>query len=155
MVWTVITFLLLVFILAKWAWKPILEGLEKREKGIRDNLDRAEKSQKEAETLCQKYETQLGETQKSIQEMMSQARADGEKTRAQMVKEAKDESDRVLEKGRKDLERETERLKGELKSEIAGLSLLMTEKVLEKTVEKKVVDDVVRESLKNAGGSKE
>src|SRR6185436_8913442 len=71
---TIVTFLLLVFILKKAAWKPILDGINQREGKIRSDLDRAEKAQADAEGLRQKYESQLTDAQKTIQDMVAQAR---------------------------------------------------------------------------------
>jgi len=148
MILTVITFLLLVAVLSKVAWKPIISAIESREKKIRDDLDRAEKSQKEAEGLRQKYETQLAEAQRHIQEMVSHAKFEGEKTRTRILEEAKSEAERILTKGRKELEGETERLKSELRQEVAHLSLLIAEKVLTRAVDAKVQEQVLKDSLK-------
>ena len=103
MIWTVVTFLLLLLVLTKAAWKPILDGLNAREGKIRSDLDRAEKSQKEAEALRLKFEAQLHEAQKTIQDMLAQAKADGERSKAQLIAAARVESEKILEKGRRDL----------------------------------------------------
>jgi len=148
-IWTIVTFLCLVLILTKTTWKPILEALNKREGKIRSDLDRAEKSQQEAEALRQKYEAQLAEAQRSIQEMMTRARADADKARAELVGAAKHESERLLEKGRQDLVGETERLKQELRGEVAGLSVSIAEKILNRSVDPKIQQDVLKDSLKS------
>ena len=109
-IWTVVTFLCLVLILTKAAWKPILDGLNNRESKIKSDLERAEKAQKEAESLRQNFEMQMTEAQKTIQNMMAQAKADGEKTRAQLLSAARDEANKIVEKGRKDLAGETDHL---------------------------------------------
>ncbi|OVE77329.1 ATP synthase F0 subunit B [bacterium F11] len=147
MIWTIVTFLVLLLVLTKTAWKPILDGLNQREGKIRNDLDRAEKSQKEAEELRLNYERQLAEAQKTIQEMVNQAKADGEKTKSQILSEAKSESDRILEKGRKDLSHEVGRLKGELRQEVAGLSVQVAEKIMGRSVDKKVQEEVLKTSL--------
>ena len=152
MIWTWITFVLLVLVLSATAWKPIIAGIKNREDKIRTDLDGARKAQADAERLRQQYEQQLAEAQRSIQEMVTQARKDGERTKAELVAAAKGEAERVLEKGRKDLEGETERLRGALRGEVAELSVALAEKILNRTVDKKVQDDVLKESLKTLGG---
>jgi F-type H+-transporting ATPase subunit b len=147
MFWTVVTFLLLVIVLKKAAWKPILDGLNQREGKIRSDIERAEAAQKEAEALRLKYETQLAEAQRTIQDMVSQARADGDKTRAQLTAQAKEEADKILEKGRKDLSMETERLKEELKKQVNELSLELAEKILERSIDGKVREGLLKDSL--------
>lgn len=149
MVWTAVTFLTLVFILTKFVWKPILTGINNRESKIREDLDRAEKSQAEAEKTRQKYETQLAEAQRTIQDMISQARQESEKTRSELVASAKAEAEKIVEKGRRDLEGETDKLRSKLRSEVAELSLSVAEKILNRSVDKKVQEDVLKDSLKN------
>jgi F-type H+-transporting ATPase subunit b len=147
-IWTVVTFLCLVLVLTKAAWKPILDGLNSRESKIKSDLERAETAQKEAEALRLKFETQLAEAQKTILSMMAEAKADGEKTRAQILTTAREEAVKIVEKGRKDLAGETDRLKGELRSEVAGLAVLIAEKVLAHSIDHKVQEQVLKDSLK-------
>ena len=131
-----------------------MNGLKARTAKIKSDLDRAETSQRDAEELRTKYETQLADAQKSIQDMVNQAKSDAEKTRTILVADAKSEAERVLEKGRKDLEGDSARIKSELRQEIAELTLSMTEKILKKSADKKLVDDVIKESIQETGGMK-
>jgi len=149
MVWTAVTFLTLVSVLAKFVWKPILNGINTRESKIREDLDRAEKSQAEAEKTRQKYESQLAEAQRAIQDMISKAKQESEKTRSELVASAKAEAEKIVEKGRRDLEGETDKLRSKLRSEVADLSLSIAEKILNRSVDKKVQDDVFKDSLKS------
>lgn len=151
---TIVTFLLLVTVLSKVAWKPIIEGINNRENKIREDLERAEKSQKDAEALRQQYETQLADAQKSVQDLVSKARAEAEQARNKMVADAKEESVRILEKGKKDLENQAEQLKEELRGEVAQLTMTVTEKVLQKSADKKLVDEVIQQSLQDLKGAK-
>src|SRR5690348_8467502 len=96
MIWTVVTFVLVMLVLTKSAWKPILDAINAREAGIRENIERAEKANVEANGLRERYEAQLAEAQRKIQEMVSQARADGERARAELVAAAKAEADRIV-----------------------------------------------------------
>jgi F-type H+-transporting ATPase subunit b len=152
MIWTWVAFGIVVLVLRWKVWGPIMEALGNRESRIRGDLERAERSQKEAEALRVKYEQQLSDAQRSIQEMVNQARADGEAARAQLVSAARSEADKIVEKGRKDLSGETERLKTELRAQLAGMSVLVAEKVLSRAVDKKVQDEIVQESLKDLNG---
>ncbi len=154
MITTIVTFVLLVFVLRKAAWKPILDGIDSREGKIRGDLDRAEKAQKEAEALRQKYESQLSEAQRTIQEMVSQAKKEAERSRGELLAAAKEESQRTLEKGRRDLEGETEKLKSQLRNEVAGLSVAIAEKIVHRAIDQKVQEDVLKDALKNVAGSK-
>lgn len=149
MIWTVVTFLLVVLVLSKAAWKPILEGINNREKGIRDDIERAEKANADATALRERYESQLNEAQRTIQEMVTQARADGERARVELVAAAKAEAERIVEKGRRDLGGETDRLRAELRAEVAGLSLSLAEKIIRRAVDKKIADEIVGDSVRS------
>lgn len=148
MIWTVATFLLLLLILSKTAWKPILDGVAARERKIREDIERAEKANADAASLRQAYEAQLAASQREMQQMVSQARSEAEKSRAEMVSAAKAEAERIVEKGRKDLVGETDRLRDELRSELAALSVSIAEKILARSIDKKTADEVLKDSLK-------
>lgn len=152
LIWTVVTFVVLVFVLAKSAWKPILNGLEARENRIKTDLDRAEQAHKEAEALRIQYETQLAEAQKNVQSMVAQAKADAEKTKSELLAEAKTESDRIIERGRKELDGEAERLKTELRGDVANLSVQIAEKLLNRSVDSKIQQQVLKDSLSRIEG---
>ncbi len=154
MVWTVVTFILVLLVLSKAAWKPILEGINAREKGIRDDIERAEKANADATALRERYESQLNEAQRTIQDMVTQARADGERSRQELIAAAKAEAERIVEKGRRDLGGETERLRSELRTEVAGLSLSLAEKIIHRAVDKKVADEIVGESVRSVSEAK-
>jgi F-type H+-transporting ATPase subunit b len=150
-IFTIITFLLLVVVLKKFAWKPILEALENRESKIRSDVDRAERANVDAEALRRKYEVQIAEAQRTIQNLVAQAKTDGERLRAEIVKDARAEADRVLEKGRRDLGVEADKLRGELRGEIAGLSMSIAEKILQRAVDPKLQESVLADALKSVG----
>ena len=147
-IWTIVTFLILVAILSKTAWKPILAGIADREKHIRENIERAEKANADASALRQQYETQLATAQRQMQDLVGQARTEGEKARAELIAAARAESDRIVEKGRQDLIGETDRLRAELRTEVASLSMDVAEKIIGRSIDQKVADEILKESLK-------
>lgn len=154
MVWTIVTFIVLLVVLGRFVWRPILGALEKRESGLRDLLDRTEKSQKDAEALRLQYETRLAEAQKSVQDMLNKAKAEGERSKTRILEDAKKESDKIVERGRMELGQEAEKLKVELRREVAGISVAIAEKILKKSVDNKVKDESVKEYLTQIGGAR-
>ncbi len=125
---------------------------EGREMKIRSDIQRAEEAgNADAEALRQQYQTQLVDAQKTIQSMVNQAKADGERLRSDIVAQAKQEADRALEKGRRELGTETERLRGELRKEVAGLSVSIAEKILQRAVDPKTQEAVLADALKSVG----
>ena len=102
-VWTVITFLLLLFILYKIAWKPILAAAENRERRIQESLDRAEKAQQEAEQKLASYNQILENAKKETQEIVTKGRKAAETMREEILTRSKEESARLLEKAKKEI----------------------------------------------------
>jgi F-type H+-transporting ATPase subunit b len=149
MIWTVVTFLLLVVVLGKTAWKPILQSVEERERKIREDLERAEKANADAVRLREQYESQLAAAQREMQETVNRARAEAERAKADLLTSARAEADRIVEKGRKDLVGESERLRDELRGEVASLSMDLAEKILARSIDKRAADDILKDSLKS------
>jgi F-type H+-transporting ATPase subunit b len=97
---TIVTFLLLLVILAKTAWKPILAGLQAREKGIRDQIEGAEKANAEAKTLLSEYERRLAHATDEARSIVEEGRRDAQAVRGKIEAEARvaatEERDRAV-----------------------------------------------------------
>jgi F-type H+-transporting ATPase subunit b len=102
-IWTWVVFLLLCLILARFAWKPILEGLKKREQNIAHAQEEAEKAQRETRELQAKLQAKMDAASQQIAAMVEQARRDGQHAAEEMRAEA-----------RKDIQAERERLQREM-----------------------------------------
>ena len=83
MLWTIVTFLLLVFILGRFGWGPLIQGLKDREEFLLRQRKGAEEARLAAEELKKTYESQLVQAQRKVQEMVTQARAESEKTESE------------------------------------------------------------------------
>ncbi len=99
-VYTFLVFLVLAAILGKFAWKPIVAGLEKREQGIADNIAAAQRAHDEAKQVLADYEKRLAAAADQVRQMYDEARRDAEKSKAEIIAEARAaaqlEQDRVL-----------------------------------------------------------
>jgi F-type H+-transporting ATPase subunit b len=98
--WTFFLFILLLIVLGKFAWKPIAQALEARERAIEDNIAKAEGAAAEARTMLSEYEKKLAGAADEVRAMLEEARRDAEHTKQEIVAEArvaaKDEHDRVI-----------------------------------------------------------
>lgn len=152
-IWTMITFLLLVFILSKTAWKPLITALEEREAGLKAEREAAEAARRSAESLKEDLDRQLARIQARTQEALAAALRDGQKTKDQILKAAQEEAKVLLEKSRRQLEDEKERLIRELRGEVAGLTVLAAEKLLKATIDasdqKRLLEDFYKELEKS------
>lgn len=147
--WTIFVFLTLLFILSKTAWKPLITALEERESRLQAEKDAAEAARKAAESLKEDLERELGRIAAKAQEAMAQAVRDGQKTKDEIMRGAQDEAKTLLEKTRKQLEDDKERLVRELRGQVAELSVLAAEKIMKHTMDggtqKRLLDDFFKE----------
>lgn len=91
--WTLAVFAVLLFLLTKFAWKPIMEGLEKREQGIADLIAATRAANDEAKSMLASYERRLAEASDEVRAMLEEARRDSEATRLAIVAEARKAAD--------------------------------------------------------------
>ncbi|MFP4844618.1 F0F1 ATP synthase subunit B [Winogradskyella sp. PE311] len=152
--WTLITFLILLFILRKFAWKPILGAVEEREDGIKDALASAEKAKLEMQNLHADNERILQEARAEREAMLKDARDMKNKIVADAKDEAQAQASKMIEQAQVAIESEKKAAMAELKSHVAGLSLSIAEKVVReelsnKDKQLKLVEDMLGEATLN------
>ncbi|MFK7834369.1 MAG: F0F1 ATP synthase subunit B [Winogradskyella sp.] len=152
--WSLITFVILLIVLRKFAWKPILGAVEEREEGIKTALASAEGARKEMENLKADNERILQEARNEREAMLKDAREIREQTIAKAETEAQDKANKIIEKAQLAIESEKKAAMAELKSHVAGLSLEIAEKVVRnelsnKDKQLKLVEDMLGEATLN------
>ena len=115
-VWTVVTFVVLLLILRWKAWGPIVVALEKRERTIRESIDAAKREREEAQRLVVEHRQTIDQARKDTARMIEQGRKDAETARAEMLEKSRHEAHEILEQGRRQIERETRAAVQELRS---------------------------------------
>ncbi len=148
-VWTLVTFVLLVVILRKFAWKPLLESLQKREDTVRGALERAEHAKQEAERLLEENRKQLARAEADAQRILNEGRELGEKLKAEIVEKANQQSRRLTEQAKQEIERDKEAALAQLRGEVANLAIKAAEKILDETLDEKKHGAIVDSYLKN------
>jgi F-type H+-transporting ATPase subunit b len=128
--WTSIVFLLLFFILAKFAWKPILNSVKEREEGIENALKSAELAKKEMESLKAGNEKILAEARAERDNLMKEARDMKDSIINEAKTKAQKESDRILASAREQITNEKNAAITDLKNQVATLSIDIAEKIL-------------------------
>jgi F-type H+-transporting ATPase subunit b len=147
MIWTLIAFLVALFVLRKYAWPAITEALEKRQHMIEESIDTAERARTEAAELLEEYRGRLREARTQAEEIIARARKAGEVHERESVEEARAKREELLEQTRRDIEAETRRAIQEIRSEVADLTILATEKVTRKTLDDDDQKRLVEEAL--------
>lgn len=148
-IWTIITFLVLLWLLAKFAWKPLLALLEKREETIRNSLKDAEKAREELEASNKKTEELMAEAREEVQGIISAGRAVAEKLQDDLVKKAKEKADILIAESKRQIQSEKDEALSEIKSEVVTLSLEIASKLIEKNLSVKDNREIIVKTLKN------
>jgi len=152
-VWTIATFILLAFVLGKFAWKPLLEALRRREEGIRSSIDRAEAAKNEAERLLGEHRVQLARAEEESRRILSETRAIADKLKGEVVAKAAEQARIMIDQAKDEIERDKDAAITELRAEVADLAVEAAGRILGETLDparhKKIVDDILKALPKN------
>jgi len=152
-IWTILTFLILLIILKKVAWKPILTALENREKGIEDSLNRAEQAKEEAQKILEENQATLSKAEEESKKIIDQSRVYADNLKEQMLKESKDQQQKIIEDASVEIERKKNAAFEELKNQIAEISVNAAEKIMKESIDaaknKEIVNRYLSEINKN------
>lgn len=146
-VWTIVTFIVFLVVLTKAAWKPLTEGLDKRERSMRDALAAAEEARVKAEQLLTKHEAQLAETAAQVRAMLDEARRDAEASKQQIISDAQKAADANTQRALAEIEQARATALTELFELMSKTVTNATEKVIGRTLSGEDHDRLVRESL--------
>ena len=152
-VWTAVTFVILMFVLKKFAWKPILQALEKREEHIRVSIERAEQAKSEAERLVEDHRRHIANAEAESQKIIKESRELARKLKSDIEDAAKRQSQLMIEQAKQEIERDKEAALAQLRGEVADLAILAAGKILNESLDankhRKLVDDVLKSFPKN------
>lgn len=147
MVWTVLTFLILVGILARFAWGPLLAAIRAREESIAEERRAAERSRAEAERLRVDYEARVAGLDAKARDIVAQAEAAGRRAKDDLLRAAQAENERLVDGARKKLAEEERRALREVRAHVAELSLRAAEKILRQGLDKSAQDRLLKDAL--------
>jgi F-type H+-transporting ATPase subunit b len=151
--WTIITFILLLFILKKVAWKPLLEILSKREESVKDALERAEKAQSDAERIFRENQKTLERASVEGQKILNESRVFAEKIKDDILEKANRQTRKMLDVAKEEIARDKEAAMLQLRSEIAEIAIGAAGKIIDETLDegkqRKLVDSYMKELPRN------
>jgi len=152
-IWTIVSFLVLLTVLGKYAWKPILKMLGEREDQIRSALEQAERARIEAAEMMKQNEKNLARAEEEYQKMIREGKILAEKLKDEIVTKAKQQAQHELKQASEEIQRSVDAAKLQLRSEIADLAVQAAGKILEETLDektqKKLADSVIHKLPKN------
>lgn len=147
-IWTILTFLALVFLLGKFAWRPLLEALDTRQQGIRKALDDAQTAKQELQQLEQQSVQILRKARADAEAMMVQTRADGDRLREEMRQKAKAEAEGIMRNAERQIQLETGRAIQQIRAEAVDLSVSIASKILQRNISKEDNERLIADALK-------
>ena len=148
-VWTILTFLLLLFVLAKFAWKPLLKMLNDREELIRSSLEDAEKAKEKLEKLNAEGEAIINQARSEAQSILSEGKAAAAKLKDETLDVAKEQAKQIASEAEKQINIEKDKAIAEIKSEVVNLSISIAEKLINKNISPEDNKALIDESLSN------
>lgn len=151
--WTAVTFLIVLLILKKVAWGPIVSMLEEREKGIQSAIDRAHTAKDEAEAALKQHRELLAKADAESEKIIREGREYADKVRAELTEKAQTESRKMIDAAKDEIEQEKRRALDVLRTEVADMAVRGAEKIIRATLDaekqKVVVEEMIREVSSN------
>jgi len=147
-IWTILTFLVLVTLLAKFAWRPLLQALDSRQELIRKSLDDAQQARQELERLHHESAQILRQARVEAEAVVAQSRSDAAKLREELRQKAKAEADGIVRNAERQIQLETQRALQQIRHEAADLSVMIASKILQRNITREDNERLIEEALK-------
>jgi F-type H+-transporting ATPase subunit b len=149
MIWTVIAFLITLFVLKRWAFGPIQKTIDERRERIKRAIDEADDARAEARKLLQEHRELLAQARGQAEDILVDARRVAEAQRQRVKEETEEDRKRRLEETKRQIEAETQRALQLIRAEVAELTIIATTKVTGKVLEdedhRRLIDDAIKD----------
>ena len=145
--WTILIFVLVVVVLGKFAWTPLLNGLQQREDFIRTSLEEAKKDREAAEMRLAEYEQQLAGAKEEAGTIIEQAKSEAETLRSRLEEKAREESEAMLDRAKREIDIAKQSAVKEIYSTSAGLATEIAGKILRRELDPQDHDRLIRDSI--------
>ena len=144
---SLITFVLFIVVLGKFAWGPMIQGLDKRELAIQKAIDDAEDGRRKAHAMLAEYEQKLKAAEQTVQSMVAEARRDAERTSQDLVANAQREVGLIRDRAKDDIRQATDTALAEVFTQINSQVVLATEHVLGRALDEADQDRLISQAL--------
>ena len=146
-IWTIITFVVLLFVLKKVAWKPILTALDQREAAIKESLDKAEKAKEEAQKVLNENKANLAKAEEEAKKLIEQSRQYAEKLKEQLMQDSKVQAQKLITDATAEIDRKKDAAFNELRGQVAEIAINAAEKILRENLDKEKQSQVVNKYI--------
>jgi F-type H+-transporting ATPase subunit b len=149
MIWTIVAFLITLYVLKRWAFGPIQKTIDERRQRIEQSIKEAEDARNEARRLLEEHRSLIGQARGQAEEILAEARKVADSQRERVREETEADRQRRLEETRRQIEAETHRALEQIRAEVAELTLVAAAKVTGKALDdadhRRLIDDAIRE----------
>ncbi len=147
MIWTIVCFLIALFVLKRYAFGPIQKAIDERRDRIRQSIEEADRAREEARNLLDEHRKLVGKAKSDAEEILAEARKQSEAQRERVREETEADRQRRLEDTKKQIEAETLRSLEQIRAEVAELTLVATAKVTGKVLDRddhrRLIEDAI------------
>jgi F-type H+-transporting ATPase subunit b len=147
-VWTILTFLILVALLARFAWRPLLQALERRQATIAQSLDDAQRARQELERLQRESTQIMAQARAEAESMLARSRSDAEALREELKQKARTEAAAIVKNAERQIQLETARAVQQIRHEAVDLSVAIASKILRRQVTREDNEALIQDALK-------
>ena len=147
----ILSFLVLVWILKKFAWKPLMNVMEKRRQFIEDNLTFAERERQEAERIKQEYQSELIKARTEAQAIVEKASKQSEERAAEILSAARQEAEKMKQAALAEIERERDKAVVEVRAQVIDLSVAVAEKILRQKLDMRGQEALIDQFIQEVG----
>jgi F-type H+-transporting ATPase subunit b len=151
-IWTIVTFLVLLALLAKFAWKPLLDALESRQNAIRKSLDDAQQARQDLERLKVESTQILNQARSEAEGIIARSRSDAERLREDLKQKARAEAEAVVKNAQRQIQLETARALQQIRHEAVDLSVMIASKLIQRNLTKEDNERLIEDALKQVEG---
>jgi F-type H+-transporting ATPase subunit b len=146
-IWTIVTFLLLVTLLARFAWRPLLQALDRRQAQIKQSLDDAQQAKLELERLQQESAQIIRQARAEAEQLVSTSRAYAEKLKDEIKAKARADADLIVQNAERQIQTETRRALEQIRVEAADLSVMIASKLIQRNLTKEDNARLIEQAL--------
>src|SRR3954462_11366148 len=147
MIWTIVCFLVVLFVLKRYAFGPVQQMIDARRERIQSALDEADRARDEARNLLEEHRKLIGQAKSESEEILAEARRVGDAQRERVRAETEEDRQRRLEETRRQIEQATAQALGQIREEVGRLSLLAAEKITRKSLTEADQQRLIHEAL--------
>lgn len=147
----IISFLLLVWLLSKFVWKPLTNMMEKRRISIENTLNQAQEERQQAEQIKREYQEEMRQARQEAQEVIAKATKVSEDRAVEILALAREEAEKVKKEALVDIERERDRAILEVRAQVADLSIAVAEKIIRQRLDLPSQDKLIEQFIQEVG----